>query len=283
MNSYKTDAINKINFPISETSESEPDILWIMAASSHNRDTLTFRPHTHTFFEIHLITEGEVDYGFNGKMLKLCAGQLLVIEPRMPHWVISHSESFLKITLAIEVTEESLIYAKLSALSARTVKADSMVTKDINFISENCNGLGEHSAYIAKCRCREIIYLIASEAASGSIDKKNRTVDDNRVFRAIKHIEDNPQIFFTCEELASYCRLSSKQLGRLFEKHRGCSLLAYIHDEKIRTAKKMLSENDALQETIAKALGFSSVHYFNKFFIRHTGMTPGEYKKSLSE
>jgi AraC-like DNA-binding protein len=76
--------------------------------------------------------------------------------------------------------------------------------------------------------------------------------------------------------------LSPKQLGRLFEKYEGKTVLEFIHEQKINSAKQLLLESDELQETISKKLGFSSVHYFNKFFISHTGMTPSKYRKMAS-
>ena len=95
-------------------------------------------------------------------------------------------------------------------------------------------------------------------------------------------IADNPDRFFTCEEIASYCYLSVKQLNRLFLKYERTSLLSYIHNKKINDAKMLLQKGDLNSVDVSEKLGFSSVYYFNRFFSKHTGKTPGEYRKDNS-
>ena len=65
-----------------------------------------------------------------------------------------------------------------------------------------------------------------------------KTFFDKRVIKAKMLIEDNTDIFFTCEELSGYCRISAKQLGRLFKKYEGIGLLEYIHRQKTEAAKE---------------------------------------------
>ena len=103
---------------------------------------------------------------------------------------------------------------------------------------------------------------------------------DPRVTRAKAYIAQNPECLLRCEQVAAVCHLSVKQLGRLFEREEGMSLLAYIHREKIAMAKKMLAQGDLSRKEISDALGFSGEYYFSRFFKMHTGMTPGAYQRS---
>jgi AraC-like DNA-binding protein len=153
----------------------------------------------------------------------------------------------------------------------------SEIENSILFLAESGKSFGTYGNDIIESRLCEIVYIIADAIT----DSKSQSSDgyDGRIFRAKKYIEDNPSSFFTCGELAALCHLSEKQMTRLFYKYEGKSLLAYIHEQKLKVAKELLGESDATQESIALALGFSSVHYFNKFFLRHAGKSPGEFRK----
>lgn len=45
-----------------------------------------------------------------------------------------------------------------------------------------------------------------------------------------------------------------------------------------KAQQKLVTSNESVEE-IASALGFSSPAFFNRFFKRHTGVTPGHYRK----
>ena len=133
-----------------------------------------------------------------------------------------------------------------------------------------------------KNRIFEIIHEIA-EPISG---KKKRTVStpllegcDMRLFKAKQFIKDNPHVVLGCDDLASYCDISAKQLNRIFLKYERVSLLEYIHMCKVDEAKRRLSESSSSIQEISEDLGFSSVYYFNRFFTKHIGLTPGDYRK----
>ena len=130
-------------------------------------------------------------------------------------------------------------------------------------------------------RLAETVYRAceAMDAVGGGVDGCERY--DSRVFRAKKYIDDNPHIFFGCEEVAAFCRISSKQLGRLFRKSEGIGLLEYIHAKKIEFAKQLLSDKTLSERSIAQMLGFSGAEYFSRFFARLEGRLPSEYRKEL--
>ncbi len=281
MNTLNIEAINRLNISNIDTGADDPAILWIAGANSSNRDTLTFRFHTHTFFEIHFITEGNILYGFENGDILVEKGKFILISPNQIHRVVSHSESFFKITVAFELSQNSDIYAIINGNKKKIIEIPEDIQKDLDFILFRAQIRSNYSEILIQKRTSEIIYLLAdSMPHQKTLPPKIKSSDD-RVLKAKKYIEDNSNIFFTCNEVARYCKLSAKQLGRLFEQYEGKTVLEFIHEQKIISAKRLLLESDDLQETICKKLGFSSVHYFNKFFISHTKMTPSEYRKSI--
>ena len=277
MKNSSVEKINKININPERIKDSDISVLWITAATGENKSTLTFRDHTHAFYEIHLILEGEVIYGIGEETVNVTEGHLFIIEPRLSHRVVDHSNNFFKITVAVSAVDGTDIFAISSNRGFTLASIKKEIESSISFIAESGKSYGKYSDDIIESRLKEIVYIIA-DTVSGPIQKREDEYD-SRIYRAKKYIEDNPSCFFTYADIASFCRLSEKQISRLFMKHEGISLLSYIHTKKLELAKKLLTESDEPQESIAISLGFSSVHYFNKFFIKHTSVSPGEYRK----
>lgn len=84
----------------------------------------------------------------------------------------------------------------------------------------------------------------------------------------------NRRIPFFAEKLG----ISPHHLSAVVKEASGESAMGWIHKAAIQRAKLLLSQGmTALQ--VSEALEFSSAPYFNRYFKRLTGMTPGEYQK----
>ena len=272
------EAINKLTIPEEDVFGSVPNILWINAACHENKFTLNLKPHNHAFFEIHIVISGSIAYRFNDTDVTVSAGQLMFIPPRVIHCIPYQSEDFEKMTVAFEA--EGALKAILFGKRERAIDMSEDSKASLDFILRRAQNKTLCSELMIKNRLLEIIYSVA-EASVPKTHSPSSTYD-TRIIKAKKYIEDNPHIFLSCDEVARYCNLSAKQLGRLFQKYENCSLLIFIHGQKIEAAKKMIRETDELFESISEKLGFSSVNYFGKFFTRCTGMTPGDYRRSYS-
>jgi len=68
-------------------------------------------------------------------------------------------------------------------------------------------------------------------------------------------------------------------LGEIFKEKTGMSIYQAIIAERIRLAKRWLTETDAAVEDIAYEIGFSSRSHFCTAFKLHTGASPLEYRK----
>ena len=280
MSSSSINILNKINLPIKEVDEG-PSIMWLMASCAENRDTLTFRDHSHTFFELHLVIKGSITYGLEGVVQTVGEGELFFIAPKKMHKVISCEGDFMKMTVAFEIAEGSELCHRLYQCSDTVLKMNESISENIGFITLLAEEKGDYTKDIIRSRLTEIVYF-AAEAMSVMIEKSAFAKRfDPRVYRAKKYIDDNPQIFFSCEEISAFCRISPKQLGRLFKESEGISVLEYIHLKKMDYAKTMLKDKNLSEKRIADMLGFSGAEYFSRFFARLEGCLPSEYRKKL--
>jgi AraC-like DNA-binding protein len=118
----------------------------------------------------------------------------------------------------------------------------------------------------------------------------NRSLDKNKdsfhssliIEKALKRIQDNTGgNEIPIPALAKECNLSQTHFRRLFKAYTGRSPKDYMLSLKISEAKKMLSEGRNIKEC-AELLGFNDVFYFMRTFKNMSGMTAGNFMKTLS-
>lgn len=85
----------------------------------------------------------------------------------------------------------------------------------------------------------------------------------------------------TADDAARCAGLSVSQLSRLFRREYGITVYAYILNNKIRTAKSLLTGTSLSVGEIAYLLKFADEHYFSNIFKKKTGKTPTQWR-SLS-
>ena len=274
------EAINRVSISEEDLFGCYPRILWVNAASSETKYTLNLKPHNHTFFEMHIVTSGSIVYRFNDGDVRASAGSILLITPHTIHCIPEESEDFQKITVAFEIEGGGELRGILQSKNKCVIPMDEELNETVAFIIRKAHNRSVCSETMIKNRLCEIVYTIAESTGARPSAVESY---DTRLLKAKKFIEDNQHIFLTCDEVARYCNLSTKQLGRLFMQYENTSLLAFIHGQKVEAAKQMVLETDELFDTISEKLGFSSVNYFGKFFTKHTGITPGDYRRGMDK
>lgn len=105
-------------------------------------------------------------------------------------------------------------------------------------------------------------------------------VDNERILRAVRHIESHYNIPLQVAELASLCHISPSHFYECFKREMGVSPIEYKNRVMIRHAERALIDSPkASIEEISEKLGFESSIYFRRLFKAKTGMTPREYRK----
>ena len=84
-------------------------------------------------------------------------------------------------------------------------------------------------------------------------------------------------------QLAQALGVSREYLSRTFKAVEGISLCAFIRDNRIKTAKKLLRHSERSILDISRYLGFSSQSHFTESFKAETGTTPQEYRRIFRE
>ncbi len=84
---------------------------------------------------------------------------------------------------------------------------------------------------------------------------------------------------FRFDTLAARFSMSPRSLNRRFRESTGLTPLHYLHALRINAAKRHLETGTKSVNEICYAVGYEDVAFFRKLFIRHTSLTPSDYRK----
>ena len=99
------------------------------------------------------------------------------------------------------------------------------------------------------------------------------------VMQVANYVQHHMSEPITTDQIAEHLFLSRQHLSRRFTKEAGVPLAAFVRNEKVEEAKRLLRYTDKSVMAISTYLGFSSQGHFSGVFKEATGMTPGEYRE----
>jgi AraC-like DNA-binding protein len=121
-------------------------------------------------------------------------------------------------------------------------------------------------------------YLEQAMPGSGFLSALN----DPRISKALKLMQDSPQNDWTLESLASEIGMSRSVFFNQFKKLVHETPLSYLTNWRIRQAQKLLLTDNSNISEIATKVGYQSEAAFNRIFKSKTGQTPAVYRRSKS-
>ncbi|MEO3402559.1 AraC family transcriptional regulator [Mucilaginibacter sp. CAU 1740] len=105
-------------------------------------------------------------------------------------------------------------------------------------------------------------------------------LNDSRISKALKLMQDSPQHDWTLESLALEIGMSRSVFFNTFKKMVHETPLSYLTNWRVRQAQKLLiTENGNISE-IAANVGYQSESAFNRIFKSKIGQTPAMYRRS---
>lgn len=104
---------------------------------------------------------------------------------------------------------------------------------------------------------------------------------DATATRIDEHIRTHLREELSVETLCQTFALSKNKLYALSHAHFGMTIGEYIARTRIGRAKELLQTTDLSVTQISDMVGVRNYNYFTKFFKKHTGVCPLEYRKRV--
>ncbi|MBI1619074.1 helix-turn-helix domain-containing protein [Aquamicrobium zhengzhouense] len=249
-------------------------------------------PHRHeSLFQIFFMSEGAGEIAGQHGSSRFKAPCAIFIPPREVHG-FSYSRdvdglvltvvSDRLTTLAAADRQVALFASKIRIVPTAPEDADAM------FAIECVRKLFDELTGRAHCRLLlleplmtgAIVGLVRSVSAAGAADDGLDDRDRHRIetlatLIAANFREHKPVSFYS-ETLG----VSAAHLNRIARRATGYSVLGLITMQLLEAARRDLVFTPTSVQGIAYGLGFSDPAYFNRFFRRQTGMTPGAFREA---
>ena len=99
------------------------------------------------------------------------------------------------------------------------------------------------------------------------------------VSELIGYLDDKYKEKITLKELAFLFNTNRTTLCKEFKKATNTTILDYVANKKLSDAKHLIIATKKTFTEISEELNFESVHYFTRFFTKHIGVSPKQYRK----
>ena len=257
-----------------------------LISSKNDKTHITRQRHYHSSIEIHIITKGEQEYEVGSKRIKVREGEFLMIMPRVYHIALGESHATLKYAIVFNFSDGSDVAELLGRAGDFICGA---ISDEISFDIEQIHAEREGKrAYCgAVMGTRLDACLLSFLRMIGLREKRERDAaergEDGRVSLVKQYIDDNICRSISLSELASYCYLSERQLSRIFLSSEGISVSEHIRRKKCKRIEELLANTGMTLREISESMGFDNEYYFNAFYKKYAGMSPGAYRRSLTK
>ncbi len=102
------------------------------------------------------------------------------------------------------------------------------------------------------------------------------------ISKVIKYIHSNYQKNISLDDAAKEVNLSYHYFSKFFKESMGKSFIDYLTEIRIESSKVLLKDAEFSIKEIGYRIGYSDPNYYCKTFKKVTGMTPTEYRTSIS-
>ncbi len=114
-------------------------------------------------------------------------------------------------------------------------------------------------------------------------DRMYAQVADPRVARVLHHLHTRYAEPLTINALAEDAHISKYHLCRLFRTDTGMSIIQYLNEQRLSSARRLLLQTRRSITSIAQDCGFGSPSHFCAMFREREGMTPRDYRNTHSK
>lgn len=243
------------------------------------RDTksITTKIHYHTGYEIHIVEGGHLIYETGLTQQILSCGQFLLLPPSTPHRVVYRSQETSTVSLCFHMVKDNHVLPEITNSILGEI-SPRMQTVILHMLAEYRapQALTPQLMSIGIGEILVLLWRLCGMKDESHTQEKHG--EDSRLILAKQYVVDNIEIAPTVADVSAYCHLSTKQLGRLFMQAEGITPAMYIQKQRIKRIEMLLRAGSLSLQEISERMRFSSEYYFNSYFKKHAGMTPGEFR-----
>ncbi|MFE7170305.1 cupin domain-containing protein [Streptomyces sp. NPDC057616] len=259
----------------------------------------------------HVLLKGECRLQAGKTVLKMKAGDLVLIPSGSPHRVITPGDGALRTTT--ETVGDSFITTNSEGGGAAVIDlfcghytfapgagavlfrslpdpvhvsfGDSPETdKVLRMLSTLMRGEAQRddagtSAILSALSTVLLAMVLRTSRGSATTEALWTAASDPRIASAIEGVLDDPGADWSIERLARAAAMSRATFLRHFAQDTGMTVGAFVARARVMAAAELLGSSDATVATIAAQVGYQSESAFSRAFRSEVGMTPARFRR----
>ncbi|UII25635.1 AraC family transcriptional regulator [Fulvivirga maritima] len=252
-------------------------------------NNLSALPHRHDHYELILSAEGKGMHSIDFKPYSISPDRLFFIQKGQVHliesferdgWIILFGEELMKRFLNIHPHENK--YGILAPYTPTPfIDLDKDLRKILLLIVEQLitELEAEKQDLNLMLHYVSLLLLHANKAHSQQHSDNQLSLDNRPVFHQLNqlietHFKDQHLAAFYAETL----QMDIKKLNRICREATGLTLFQLLQERLLTECKIQLQTSTATVKEICYDLGFNDPAFFGKFFKKHTGVTPADFR-----
>ena len=213
-----------------------------------------------------------------------------IMQKQWKGYLITFKESFLKQNSNIKV------FDKFPFLIEEPLPVMAPSNEDFNYLYNICSNLHHelnsstpykkqlisHYLIILLYKTKELlqhhqIVLSKENNPNGILTSFKKLVNKN--IEGILRKDKEHTHIWNVAEYSNHLNMESNYFGQIIKQEIGISAKDYINNKLVNQAKALLFNTNKTAAEIAATLFFSDTSNFNRFFKKHTQLTPSQYRK----
>lgn len=133
-----------------------------------------------------------------------------------------------------------------------------------------------------QCAKSLLLSMPRSRQSGYSVVPLSRPHSDERIRDAEEFLRENFSSDVSIEDMADRIGMGPRNFIRRFKAATGRLPGAYVQMLRINAAKDLLENGATSIQAVSSQIGYEDLAFFRALFKRHTGMTPGEYRRRFA-
>ncbi|UII25646.1 AraC family transcriptional regulator [Fulvivirga maritima] len=248
-------------------------------------------PHRHSFYHIVIFTQGSGYHTIDFEKFDVIPGQIYFMDPGQIHswhfsddvdgYVINFDKGYYESFLLISDSIDNFSFFNGIAHDG-VIQLPPPLLKQATTLSESLYQQVNHTQPVYWDLTKTILLHLLMLVEQ--VHTKTTTGQPGSNYALLKNfqrlIEKNFATSRLPNEYAAELNVTPNHLNVVCKEHLGHSAGEEIRNRIILEAKRLLVVNTLSISEIAYSLTFKDNSYFSKFFKKHTGMTPEEFRKN---
>lgn len=250
--------------------------------------------HRLTYYDITFITQGNEEVALNdiaqiataGSAICSIPGDIWKWEPNtsMNGYVLVFEEEFL-----LSFFNDRFFLQKFPFLNQQRITSHLKIEKHLFdritglllLIMDEINGFKDKDHHMLRAMLYEVLMLLNRACIPITATAKNskKMAVDRYIHSFVQMVNDNYISQRNVQYYADQLFISVNYLNKIITQTLGANTKQYIQNKVLQEAKRLLSYTTLAVAQIAETLHFETASYFVRFFRKHTGVTPREYRE----